>query len=321
MQKGPVVVEESDVQDVLDRLQEGHATWEPVSEERAVQLGDQVVADLRGTVGQRVLVDRQGIEMLVSEDRGIIIPGLASEIVGSQRETERRIQMILPETFSKEDMRGKPAEFVVTVHEIKEKHLPALDDEFAKGFEQAADMAELRARVQQAVQREKEQLADETFESDLLAKVVDMSTLEYPRVMVEEELKLLERGAADHWRERGLDLDTYLKLTQKSPEGFRSELEPGARKRLETGLVLGKLAEAEMITLEPGEVEGEVERVTSAYGDKSDVARQTLSSDRARRSVASILLERKAMARLAAIAAGELNVQTNTAIVAVEPAP
>ncbi len=320
MQKEPVVVEDSDVDDVLARVQEEHATWAPVAEERTVQLGDQVVADIRGTVGERVVVDRQGIEMLVSEERGIIIPGLASEIVGSERESERRIQMVLPETFSKEDMRGQPAEFVVTVHEVKEKQLPALDDEFARGFGEAADMAELRDRVQQAVQREKEHVADERFEAGLLMKVVEMSTLEYPQVMVEEELDLLVRRAADRWKERGLDLDTYLKITQKSPESFRSEMEPEARHRLETGLVLGKLAEAESITVEPAEVGSEVERMSSAYGDKADEARKTFSSDRALRSIASMVLERKAIENLIAIAAGEPDVPGEPAAVTAEPA-
>ena len=319
MQREPVVVEDSDVQDVLTRLQEEHATWAPVSEERSVQLGDQVVADLRGTVGERVLVDRQGVELLVSEERCIIIPGLATEIVGSERESERRIPMVLPETFSKEDMRGQPAEFVVTVHEIKEKQLPALDDEFAKGLGKAADMAELRSHVQQGVQHQKEHEADEQFEASVLMKVVEMSTLEYPQLMVEEELNLLVRRAADRWKERGLDLDTYLKITQKSPESFRSELEPEARNRLQTGLVLGKVADAESITVEPAEVDGEVERMTSAYGDKVDEARKTLSSERARRSIASMVLERKTIRRLIAIATGELDVPREPEAVTEEP--
>jgi trigger factor len=307
MEREPVVVEDSDVQDVLTKLQEEHATWVPIAEERSVQLGDQVVADLRGTAGERILVDRQGVELLVSEERGIIIPGLASEIVGSERESERRISMVLPETFSKEDVRGQPAEFVLTVHEIKEKHLPALDDEFAKGLGEAADMADLRGRIQQSVQQDKQHQADERFERGLLAKVVEMSTLEYPQVMVQEELNLLVRHAADRWKERGLDLDTYLKITQKSAESFRSELEPEAKNRLETGLVLGKLADAEKITVEPAEVDSEIERMNSVYGEKVDEARKTFSSDRARRSLAGFLLERKAVGRLIAIAAGELD--------------
>jgi trigger factor len=305
MQKEPVVVEDSDVEGVLARLQEEHATWTPVSEVRSVQLGDQVIADLRGTVGERILVERQGIEMLVSEERGIIIPGLASEIVGTERETERRIQMILPETFSAEDMRGQPAEFVVTVHEIKEKQLPALDDEFAKGIGEAADMADLRGRVQQSVQREKEHQAQERFETSLLAKLVEMSTVEYPQVMVEEEQDLLVRRAADRWKERGLDLDTYLKITQKSLESLRSEIEPEARRRLETSLVLGKVADAEKITVDPAEVDKEVERMISVYGDKAAEVRKNLSSERARRSIAGMMLERKSIDRLFEIAAGE----------------
>jgi trigger factor len=307
MQREPVVVEDSEVDAVLARLQEEHATWAPAGEERTVQLGDQVVADLRGTAGDQVIADRKGMEMLVSEERGIIIPGLASEIVGSQREIERSIPMVLPETFSNEDLRGKSAEFVVTVHEIKEKQLPALDDEFAREFGEVADMAELTGRARQALQTDKEHEAEDRFEAGLLAQIVQMSTLEYPRVMLEEELNLLVRRAADRWKERGLDLDTYLKITQKSPESFRSELEPEARRRLESGLVLGKLTEAENVTIEPAEVDLEIERMSWAYGDKADEARKTFSSERAKRSIASMVLERKSIGRLIAIATGEMD--------------
>ncbi len=319
LDKAPIVVEESDVQDVLSKLQEENATWVPAVPDRAVQLGDQIVADLKGAVGDRVFVDRQGVEILVSEERGILIPGLASEIVGTACDTERRIQMVLPETFSKEDMRGQPAEFTVTVHEIKEKQLPALDDEFAKAIGGAADMAELRANVLKNVQQQKELEVKERYEAEVLAKVVQASTLEYPQVMVEEELDLLVRRAADRWKERGLDLDTYLKITQKSQESFRSEMEPEARHRLETGLVLGKLADAEKIAVEPAEIDSEAERMSSVYGDKADEARKTFSTERARRSIGNILIERKSIDRLVAIASGE-TVPAEPVASAAEPA-
>jgi trigger factor len=281
---------------------------------------NQVVADLRGTVGESVLVDRQGVELLVSEERGIIIPGLASEIVGSARGTERRISMVLPETFSKEDVRGQTAEFVVTVHEIKEKQAPALDDEFARGFGEAADMAELRDRVQASVQQDKQRQSDERYERGLLAKVVEISTLEFPQVMVDEELDLLVRRAADRWKERGLDLDTYLKVTRKSAESFRAELEPEARNRLETGLVLGKLADAEKITVEPADIDNEIARMATIYGDKVEEARKAFSTEEGRRSIRNIVFERKTTDKLIGIASGALDVPSEAGAVAEDAA-
>jgi FKBP-type peptidyl-prolyl cis-trans isomerase (trigger factor) len=141
--------------------------------------------------------------------------------------------------------------------------------------------------------------------------------------MVEKELDLLVGRAADRWKERGLDLDTYLKMALKSMESFRADLEPEARRRLETGLVLGRLADAESMTLEPEEVDQEIERMCQAYGDKAADVRKSFSSDRARRSMASMVMERKTVGRLIAIAAGEADapVQAEEAVVetAVEP--
>jgi trigger factor len=317
MQRETVVVDDFEVDDSLAKLQDEHATWAPVGDDRTVQLGDQVVADLRGAVGENVFVDRKGLEMLISEERGIIIPGLATEIVGTPRETERRIQMVIPETFSKVDVRDQEAEFVVTVHEIKEKQLPSLDDEFAKSFGEAADMAELRGRVREALQRGKENDAEERFRADLVARVVAMSTVEYPRAMVEDELDLLVRRAGDRWKERGLDLDTYLKIVEKTRESFRSELEPEAKRRLESGLVLGQLADAEKLAVEPSEVTSEIERASAVYGVKADEARKAFSSERARRSMAIMLLEQKSMERLITLALREADAPAEAAPVAV----
>jgi trigger factor len=267
-----------------------------------VHLGDQAVIDVRGISAEEVFIERQGLSVVVSEERGVIVPGLASELVGAMTGVEQKASIALPADFSIERLRGQQAEFVMTVRELKEKRLPAVDDEFAKSVGDFADVGALRERTRQAVREGKEKEARDRLEERVIGKLVESSVIEFPAVMLREEEELLLNRMSDRLKRQGLDLDTYLRVTKKSRVDFLKEAEPQARQRIQSGLALGKVADAEGVSVDLSEVEAEIERMSAEYGEKATEVRRTFSSDSMRRSVRALLLERKTLARLVDIA-------------------
>lgn len=303
-----VSVEESEIDSILADLQEHHAEWVPVTEPRAAQLGDQVVIDLHGSTSQGLLVDRKDVEAVISEEPGILMPGLATEIAGSEVGAERTVEMTVPETFWDEKQRGKAATFTFTVHQIKDKHLLPLDDDFAKTTGQAKTLAELRDRAKFSMLTQKRIKADEYLEQQALDQAIAVSKLEFPHVMVEEELDRLVERRADRFKARGVSLDAYLRMTGTTLDGYRQQLELEAAASVREGLLLAYVAEAESITVDDQEIDSEIERITMSdpEGTEAQVTKNRANSN-VRRNMRNYLIERKTRQRLVALAtsAGE----------------
>lgn len=301
----PVVVDDSEIDEELEELRERAAEWVPVAEPRPVRMGDRVVFDLRASSNGNMFIDRHGVDITVSEERGFILPGFVTELVGCEQNVERVISMTLPETFSVERLRGQPAEFAVTIREIKEKRLHEVDEEFAKEIAGLSTLEELRERLRRETMAAKEAVAEERFEQAIVNKLLEISRVDLPHVLVDEEIALLERRQIDRMREDGLDLDTYLKLSKQTREQFRAELAPSARKRVATELLLNIIAEAEGITVDASEVDAEIARASEESSEGHSDALKHLSSETGRRAVTELLRRRKALERLKQVVSTE----------------
>jgi trigger factor len=303
VERPQVSVEESELDSILADLQEHHAEWVPVLETRSVQLGDQVVIDLRGDTDEGALVDRKGVETVVSEEPGMLMPGLATEVAGSEVDVERVVQMTVPETFWNEKQRGKQATFTFTVHQIRDKHLLPLDDDFARTTGQAQTLAELRDLAKFSILTQKRVKADELLEQQVLDKAISISKLEFPRAMVDEELDRIVERRADRFKSRGVSLDAYLRMTGATLESYRQQLEPEASASVKEGLILAYVSEAETITVDESEIDDEIERITLSDPEgTAEQATKNRANRNVRRNVRNYLVERKTRQRMVALA-------------------
>ena len=300
MAEEPVEVTPAQVEEALEQLRQRQAVWEPV--ERPAAFGDRLTVDVEGKVDGRASINEKGITYLLQPERAFPVPGFAQKLEGMRKGEEREFSL----SFSAEEkaeLAGKEYWFKVTLHEVKEKRLPALDDAFAKGVGQGFDSLEaLRQQMTADLKARAEQEARGSLEDRIIEAVAGLSRVELPQVMVEGEVERL----ISEQRERlgQMRLEDYLKIIKKTEEELRSELRPSAQKQVIRGLILGKVAEREGIQVAPAEVDAEIEAITQAGGERREELKKALSSPEARRSIENMVLTRKTKQRLVDIASG-----------------
>ncbi|MGQ9546781.1 MAG: trigger factor [Dehalococcoidia bacterium] len=291
-----VEVTEQEVGAALAAVRERQGAWVPV--ERSVELGDLITMDIEADVEGRPWLKHKGILYEVDKDSRSPVPGFASCLTGIRKNEQKTFSLAIPDDYPIEGMRGKESTFTAIVTEIKQKQLPELDDQLARslGYDSLSDMeakfvADLRAQAE----------ARNRLESELKAldALVEISEVNYPPILEEEEIARLLRDEAQRWGFK--EVSDYLKKTRKTEEELRQEVRPVARKGLIRNLVLEKLAEQENIEITPSEVDNRANEIIGNAEDKQR-ARQFLSLPNVRQSMEQSLRTQKAMDRLLEIA-------------------
>ena len=300
-----VTVSDEEVETALKRIQAQHGQWQPV--ERPAQFDDQVILDIEGTVEGEVVLSNQERALLLKAEAPYPVPGFHEQIVGMAIGEDREFDLTYPENLANEKLAGKESHFKVHLDDLKELVLPELDDDLAKTVGDFETFDELKAKVRENLQAEAEREAESRFTSEVLTATVERARIEFPPVLLERELDdLLEEQDRTLRQREGLTLDNWLEINKRSKEEYRDESRPRAIERLKRGLALGKVVELESITVEEEEVEAQIERMSSSFGEQADKAREVFSLPDNVRSIASDLLTNKALQRLAAIARGEV---------------
>jgi len=299
-----IKIAKKEVTAAMEEFRERQGAWVPV--DRSVELGDLVTMDIEANVDERPWLNHKGVLYEVDKDSSSPVPGFASHLQGTEKNKERTFSLTIPDDYPIKEMCGKEGAFKVTVTEIKEKQLPELDDELAQGAgcDNLADMrkkvaADLRAKAEARNRLESKQKA--------LDALVEISEVNYPPILEDEEITGLLRDEAQRLGFR--ELADYLKKTSKTEEELKQELRPIAKKRLIQGLVLGKLAEEEKIEISSSEVDNKVDEIANDAEDKEN-ARQFLSLPQVRQSIEQSLLTQKTMDRLLQIAIGNAENKT-----------
>jgi trigger factor len=301
----PVIkIAKKEVTAAMEEFRERQGAWVPV--DRSVGLGDLVTMDIEANVDGKPWLNHKGVLYEVDKDSRSPVPGFASHLQGAEKNKEMTFSLTVPDDYPIKEMCGKEGTFKVTVTEIKEKQLPELDDELARsaGYDNLADMkkkvaADLRAKAEARNRSELRQKA--------LDALVEISDVNYPPILEDEEITGLLRDEAQRLGFR--ELTDYLKKTSKTEEELKQELRPIAKKRLIQGLVLGKLAEEEKIEISSSEVDNKVDEITNDAEDKEN-ARQFLSLPQVRQSIEQSLHTQKTLDRLLQIAIGDIKNKT-----------
>lgn len=297
--KPQVEVTGKETDDAVEEIRLATAPWEPV--EHGVDPNDLVTLDVEGTVDGESIVNQSSLQYQAVPESKNPAPGFAEQLIGMEPGEEKEFDLPFPEDYSRQEMAGKDAHFKVKVHEVKEKRLPELDDEFAKGLGERFDSLDaLHKQVESDIRARKEREATRKIEDDALTAMVGMSQVEYPPVLEEQEIDRLVR---EHLRDLGegdVKLADYLTRIGKTEEQFREELKPAAVRRLKRSLVLSKLADAEKIEVTPEEVDAEIDGMIQGAGESGDRLRRALRQSRD--SIENMLLTRKTLQRLVDIA-------------------
>lgn len=296
-----VVVTAEQVDEALQEVQETLSEWDPV--ERAAQMGDQVIIGVTGNKGDEVVADSQEEEFVLSEDGSP--PGFSAQIVGIETGESKDFSITYPDDFPDEELRGQEVAFKVTLQGVREKQVPALDDELAKSAGDYETLEDLKQALREGIQRRLEEEARDRLAEEVVKALVEQATVTYPAVALEHEVDEMLSSYEKRLEGRGFTLDSYLGMIGQSREELREEFEPGAKERLTRSLVLAELVKAEDIKVEDNDLEEEVERIASSYGDRAAVAKRAITQANVLNSIASDLYTKRAVDRMIAIATGQ----------------
>jgi trigger factor len=307
-----ITVTEEEIDQAAENVRQAHGQWIPV-ENRPVKMGDQVALDAITSLDGRQLGE-QAREVVAELDSDQPYPSWANALAGLNVGDEKDVEDLIPEDYRDPNLAGKTASYHVTVKSIKERELPELDDELARTVGEYEDLTALRADLRKRLEQQKKARARDEFESDVVQKVIEISEIEFPTVMVDQELDQMLREADTNFRRQGLSLDTFLRASGKSVEELGQEWQPRAINRIKSALVLKELINAEDLKLDEGKLQTELDRmVDDTTADRKAEVRRLVATQRVRESVEQELLLRKALDLLDKSAGGEQFVELEEA--------
>lgn len=296
-QETPEITDEQ-VASALESLRQARAEWVPVEQE--TKPGDLVTIDIRGRADDETFLDSQNLHVVLDPERQIIAPGVVEQLLGMKAGDRKAFDVTLPEDFAKPELAGKEAAVEVGVSEVKEKHVPELDDELAKSLGDYQSVEELRTAVREQLQKQAEADARRALEESVIAAVVDQAKVTPPAVWVEEQAKALVENTRDRIGHEGLSFEQFLRFSNRTEEAFEEEMESTARRQLKRSLVLDAVAKAEGIEVTEEEVNAAVEEALASYQGRVTRAER----DRIKSNLRSRLRERKTIDRLVETATG-----------------
>lgn len=274
-------VSDADVDEELANMQQGQS--ELVLVDEAAKNGDTVVIDFDGSVDGVHFDGGQADNYSLELGSGSFIPGFEEQLVGAKAEDKVDVKVTFPEDYQADDLAGKEAVFEVTVHEVKSKEVPALDDEFAKDVDEEVEtLAELTEKVKARLADQKASAAKEAKEDAAVAAAVDNAKVvgdEIPDAMIDEDVHRQMNQMFASMQQQGISPELYYQITGTSEDDLHKQYEEGAERRVKTNLVLEAIVKAEDIKPSDEEIAAEVKSLAEAYNMEEDAVRNALSDD------------------------------------------
>ena len=305
VQAPPVEISQEDIDRVLERWQYESAPWEPV--ERPLAFGDLVTLSVRGNIAGEEVINEDSFDFIPQIDSEFPLPGFSVYLEGMTEGQEKEFTLPMPGGESgdtEETQPGRECRFQVEVIAVKEKQLPELDDEFAKGVLEGFDTLEaLQEYIRRRLTEEAEATAQREMERNALDDLKKLASIQASELLYQREVESIREDHQRTLQNQQLDMNTYLRFTGLTEQEWSEQLRLQAEDRLATFLVVRKLAEQESIEVTSEEIDAEIERLTENSADETaGNMRRVLNSEDSRESIRSSLLNRKALGFLVDIA-------------------
>ena len=293
IKKAAVRVTQKEIQARIDELRNEYAVLE--DKEGAVENGDTAVIDFEGFLDGVAFEGGKGENHPLEIGSGSFIPGFEEQIIGMNVNETKDINVTFPEEYQAEDLAGKEVVFKVTVHEIKTKILPEVDDELAKdiNIEGVETVKDLEAHVKSELKAQKTQKAENDYSEAVFKKVIENSTVEVPDVMVEQEMQGMLQEIVGNLQQQGLDFETFKAITGKSTEDIKEEIKGQAKERVQLNLILAEIVKAENIEVSEEELNEELKTIASYYGKDVEEIKTIIAGQMG--AITSDILNRKAI--------------------------
>lgn len=269
VEKAVVEVTDEEIEAELKKEQEKNSRTIDV-DDRAAQDGDTVTIDFEGFVDGVAFEGGAGKDYPLTLGSNTFIPGFEEQLVGKSVEEEVEVNVTFPEDYNAEELKGKAAVFKCTIHKITTKELPALDDEFAKDTSEFDTLEEYKADVKATLEKKKEEEAKRVKEDAVVEKVIENATMEIPDAMIKTQVNQMVDDFARRVQSQGLSFEQYMQFTGSTIEAVQEQMKPQALKRIQSRLVLEKVAEVEGIAASEEKLNEEIKNMAEMYKMEAD---------------------------------------------------
>ena len=299
----PVVeVTDESIEQRLEELRREASSWVPV--ERSVELGDMVSMSVQGSVEGKQFMDQPDAVHVAEEGSVVPLPGFSAKLVGSETGKPTEFDLPVPDDYPDATLAGKESRFSITVNEVKERQLPDLDDEFAKGVRDGFDSLQaLRDDIQHTVEEEAENARVTQLREASIEALVNQATVELAPLLVDHEIEHMVERRNQFVDSLNMQMSDYLKITGKTEQETQDEMRGSAVERLSRSWALSKLAELEKLEVTQEEIDGRIQELADSSEDPSRFLKnKNLNSDEVTESLRNSILMEKAVDHLTDLA-------------------
>lgn len=269
-------------EDVADELESRRQrAVELALKDDAAEEGDTVVIDFEGYKDGEKFDGGSAENHSLELGSGQFIPGFEDQLIGAKSGDEKDVEVTFPEEYGAEELAGQDVVFKVVVHEVKEKRVPELDDEFAKDVDDEVEtLDELKDKIRQQLEKSKERAATEATDDEAIQKAVENAEVpEIPEAMIDEEVDRQFNLFINNLQQQGISKDQYMSMIGTSEQELRNQFRNEADFNVKTNLVLEAIAKAENIDVTTEDIDAEIKDLAEQYGMEEDRVRGILSED------------------------------------------
>ena len=256
-----------------------------VTVDRPAENGDTVVIDFEGFLDGKPFDGGKGENHSLELGSNSFIPGFEDQLVGVKAGDEKDVNVSFPEDYHAQELAGKPALFKVKVHEVKEKQLPALDDEFAKDVSEFDTLDAFKKDLADKLTKRREEQAERTFQAAVMEQVMNNMEVDIPDAMVEFEADNMVNDMAQRIQSQGIPFDQYLSMMGMNMNMMHEQAKAAAMERVRRDLALGAVVDAEQIAISDEEVEEEYKRLAEEYHMELDKVKQAVEAENVRKEL------------------------------------
>ena len=273
-------VTDADVDDALETKRQQQAEL-VLKEDKPAEKGDTVVIDYKGSVDGEEFDGGSAENYSLELGSGSFIPGFEDQLIGHNADEDVDVNVTFPEDYHAKNLAGKDALFKVKIHEIKEKQLPELDDDFAKDVDEDVDtLAELKEKTKKQLQEEKDNQAKAAIEDAAINKAVANAEIQdIPQAMLDDDTNRQMQQYLAGMQQQGISPQMYFQITGTKEEDLKKQFANDAAQRVKTNLVLEAIVDDANLDATDEEIAKEISDLAKQYGMEEDAVKKALSKD------------------------------------------
>lgn len=276
--KADIAVTDEEVDAEVKKEQEKNSRTITV-EDRAAAKDDIVTIDFEGFVDGDAFEGGKGTDYPLTLGSNTFIPGFEDQLIGANTGDHVEVNVSFPEEYQAKELAGKAAVFQCDVKKIEAKELPELDDDFAKDVSEFDTLAEYRENVKKTLTEKKEKEAETAKENAAIDKAIENAQMDIPELMIQTQCRQMMDDFGRRMQSQGLSMEQYFQFTGMTADKMMEDMKPQALKRIQTRLVLEKIAEVEDIQITEEETDAEIAKMAEAYKMEADKIKEILGDE------------------------------------------